>query len=152
MNTPQIFTHPIFGELPSIVINDVELFGATEAATGLSFLNPYTALKNHVDEDDLTDQEVIDSLGRLQKKKFVNESGLYSLIIGAAKQGNNKDIQEKAKLFKRWVTSEVLPTIRKHGAYMTPAVIQQALLNPDTIIVLQLSFENGKNKEAVLIL
>lgn len=128
MNTPQIFTHPVFGELPSIVINDAELFGATEAAKGLSFSNPYTALKNHVDEDDLTHQEVIDSLGRVQRKKFVNESGLYSLIFGAAKQGNNSEIKEKAKAFKKWVTSEVLPSIRKTGSYQVPQPNNTALL------------------------
>ena len=56
-------------------------------------------------------------MGRKQQKKFTNESGLYSLVFGAAKQGNNPEIKEKAKAFKRWVTSEVLPTIRKFGSY-----------------------------------
>jgi len=119
MNNPQIFNHQVFGDLPVIVLDSVEWFGATEAAKALGFSNPYSAIANHVDEDDLTDQEVIDTLGRVQNKKFINESGLYSLIFGAAKQGNNLEIQEKAKSFKRWVTSEVLPTIRRYGAYIT---------------------------------
>lgn len=118
MNQLKTFEHDIFGMLPVIVVNEIELFGATEAAKSLSFSNPYTALPNHVEEDDLTVQEVIDNLGRKQNKKFVNESGLYSLIIGASKQGNNKSIQEKAKTFKHWVTSDVLPTIRKTGGYV----------------------------------
>ncbi|WP_279629551.1 BRO family protein, partial [Lysinibacillus capsici] len=52
------------------------------------------------------------------RKKFINESGLYSLILGASKQGNNPEIKAKAKKFKRWVTSEVLPSIRKDGGYI----------------------------------
>lgn len=118
MNELQNFTHEIFGTLPVIMINGIESFGATEAAKSLSFGNPYDAIKNHVDLDDLADHEVIDRLGRKQNKKFVNESGLYSLIIGAAKQGNNKEIQSKAKLFKRWVTNEILPSIRQTGGYI----------------------------------
>jgi phage antirepressor YoqD-like protein len=118
MNQPQIFKHPIFGDLPVIVDNGVEWFGATEAAKALSFANPHVAVQNHIEEDDLTVREVIDSLGRKQQKKFTNESGLYSLIFGAAKQGNNPEIQAKAKDFKRWVTSEVLPTIRRTGGYV----------------------------------
>ena len=118
MNKPQIFNHQTFGALPVIVVNGVEWFGATEAAKALSFANPHVAIQNHIDEDDLTVHEVIDSLGRKQQKKFTNESGLYSLIFGAAKQGNNLDIQAKAREFKRWVTGEVLPTIRKTGGYV----------------------------------
>ncbi|MEK5058602.1 phage antirepressor Ant [Paenibacillus sp. FSL H7-0326] len=118
MNQTQIFKNEMFGELPVLLVNGVEWFGATEAAKALGFLNPYTALPNHVDEDDLTDQEVIDSIGRRQAKKFINESGLYALIFGAAKQGNNPEIREKAKAYKKWVTSDVLPTIRKTGGYV----------------------------------
>lgn len=107
--------------------------GATESASSLSFSNPYDAIKNHVDEDDLAVHEVIDSLGRKQQKKFINESGIYSLIIGAAKQGNNSEIQVKAKAFKRWITSEVLPTIRKTGGYVAndEAFIQTYLSQAD---------------------
>ncbi|MGG1879102.1 BRO family protein [Paenibacillus cisolokensis] len=122
MKKTQIFNHQTFGGLPVVVIDGTEWFGATEAAKALGFSNPYTALSNHVDGDDLTDQEVVDTLGRTQQKRFINESGLYSLMFGAAKQGNNPDIQAKAKMFKRWVTSEVLPSIRKTGAYALPGV------------------------------
>jgi prophage antirepressor-like protein len=128
MNKPQVFQHPMFGELPVIIVEGVEWFGATEAATSLYFANPYDAIKNHVEEDDLAVHEVIDSLGRKQQKKFTNESGLYSLIFGAAKQGNNPEIKSKAKEFKRWVTSDVLPTIRKTGSYsMMPQTFSEAL-------------------------
>jgi anti-repressor protein len=148
MNSLKIFSHDVFGQLPVIVIEGTEWFGATESAKALSFSNPYTALGNHVEEDDLTDQEVIDSLGRKQVKKFINESGLYSLIFGAAKQGNNLEIKEKAKQYKRWVTSEVLPSIRKHGAYMTPQTIEQAITSPDFLIQLanKIKDEQERNK------
>jgi len=118
MNELKTFNHQMFGELPVLIVDEIEWFGATDAAKALTFSNPYSALSNHVEEDDLTEQEVIDRLGRKQNKKFINESGLYSLILGAAKQGNNPEIKEKAKKFKRWVTSEVLPAIRRDGAYV----------------------------------
>lgn len=114
----QTFKNEIFGELPVFLVNGVEWFGATEAATALTFSDPHKAIKNHVDEDDSTVHPVIDSIGRTQSKKFINESGLYSLIFGAAKQGNNSEISEKAKAYKKWVTSDVLPTIRKTGGYV----------------------------------
>lgn len=118
MNNLQTFNHEMFGQLPVIIVNKTEWFGTTEAAKALSFSNPYDAIKNHIDEDDLAVHEVIDKLGRKQQKKFTNESGLYSLIFGASNQGNNLEIKAKAKKFKRWVTSVVLPTIRKTGGYV----------------------------------
>lgn len=117
MDQLQTFNNSVFGELPIIIVDKVEWFGATEAATALSFANPYDAIKNHVDNDDLAVHEVTDNLGRKQKKKFTTESGLYALIFGAARQGNNLEIKEKAKAYKRWVTNEVLPSIRKTGSY-----------------------------------
>ncbi|WP_433958883.1 BRO-N domain-containing protein [Cytobacillus horneckiae] len=116
MNQLTNFNHAMFGELPVIIINDIEWFGSTEAAKALSFSNPYKAIDNHVEPEDCTVHTVLTNGGN-QNKKFINESGLYSLIIGAAKQGNNKEIRENAKKFKRWVTSEVLPSIRKKGSY-----------------------------------
>lgn len=144
MNKPQIFNHPIFGELPAIVVDGVEWFGATEAARALSFADPYDAIRNHVEEDDSASYPVIDSLGRTQQKKFVNESGLYDLIFGAAKQGKNPEIKERARKFKKWVTSEVLPAIRKHGGYLTPEKIEEALLNPDTLIRLAVQLKEER--------
>lgn len=116
MNQLTNFNHAMFGELPVIIINDIEWFGATEAAKALSFSRPHDAISNHVESEDSAVHAVLTNGGN-QNKKFINESGLYSLIIGAAKQGNNKEIKENAKKFKRWVTSEVLPSIRKTGSY-----------------------------------
>jgi len=67
-----------------------------------------------------------DTLGGKQEMSIVNELGLYTLVLGSRKQ--------EAKAFKRWITHEVIPTIRKHGAYMTPEKLEEALLNPDTPI------------------
>lgn len=130
MQKPQIFNHDLFGELPVLVINGVEWFGATEAARALTFSDPHKAISNHVDEEDSTVRPVPTD-GGIQNKKFINESGLYGLIFGAAKQGNNPGIQTRAKTFKRWVTADVLPTIRKHGIYATDNVIDNILNNPD---------------------
>ncbi|WP_312130795.1 phage antirepressor [Lysinibacillus capsici] len=118
MNELKTFNHKMFGELPVLIVDEIEWFGATEAARALSFSDPHKAIKNHVEEDGWTVHPVVDSLGRKQKKKFLDESGLYELILGAAKQGNNPEIKEKAKKFKRWVTAEVLPAIRRDGAYV----------------------------------
>lgn len=117
MTEVQVFNHSMFGELPVVVVEGVEWFGGVEAAKALGFLKPHDALANHVDEEDSAVHGVLTSGGK-QNKKFINESGLYSLIFGAAKQGNNPEIKEKAKQFKRWVTAEVLPTIRKTGGYV----------------------------------
>lgn len=84
----------------------------------------------------------IQTPGGTQQMICVNEPGLYSLILGSRKK--------EAKQFKRWVTHEVLPSIRKHGTYMTPETIEKVLLNPDTIIKIatQLKEEQEKRKEA----
>jgi anti-repressor protein len=146
MNQLQVFDHPMFGELPVMIVEGVEWFGGVEAAKALSFSDPHKAITNHVDEDDSTVHPVIDSLGRKQNKKFINESGLYSLIFGAAKQGNNPEIKEKAKRFKRWVTAEVLPSIRKHGAYMTEDVLERSIQDPDYMIGLLTALKEERQK------
>ncbi|MGN7478951.1 phage antirepressor [Solibacillus silvestris] len=117
MSELKMFEHPMFGELPIFTIEGIEWFGATEAAKALTFSNPYKAVDNHVDQEDCTVHTVLTKGGK-QPKKFINESGLYNLIFGAANQGNSPEIKEQAKKFKRWVTSEVLPTIRKTGGYV----------------------------------
>ena len=87
-------------------------FNANDVCAALEFVNPHKAVADHVDTDDLTKREVTDALGRRQRANFINESGLYALILGSTK--------EAAKRFKRWVTHEVLPAIRKTGSYTGP--------------------------------
>lgn len=94
-------------------------FSANDVCAALGFANPHDAVSHHVDVDDLGKREVIDSLGRAQQANFVNESGLYALILGSTK--------ETAKPFKRWVTSEVLPSIRRDGGYISPHATEEQL-------------------------
>ena len=91
---------------------DAPLFVALDVATALGYANPKAAPAKHVDAVDLIKVEIIDSLGRTQTANAVNESGLYALIFGSK--------LDTAKRFKRWVTSEVLPTIRRTGRYEAP--------------------------------
>ena len=99
-------------------------FIGKDVATALGYSNTRKALVDHVEGDDKTDGVTIrDSIGREQKPIFINESGLYSLIL-SSKLPN-------AKQFKRWVTSEVLPSIRKHGMYATDETIDKIISNPD---------------------
>lgn len=89
-------------------------FNASDVCEALELGNPSQALKTHVDTDDLQKLEITDALGRPQRANHVNESGLYALILGSTK--------DAAKRFKRWVTGEVLPAIRKTGAFAAPGV------------------------------
>ena len=99
---------------------------------------------DRLDGDERNQIPVIDSLGRYQNTTVVNESGLYTVIIRSDKP--------QAKPFRKWVTSEVLPSIRKHGAYMTPETIKKVMLTPDFIISLagELKNEQEKNKKLTL--
>ena len=104
-------------------INGVPYFVGKDVAEILGYSNTRKALLDHVDEEDKTDGVTIrDSIGREQAPVLINESGLYSLIL-SSKMPN-------ARRFKRWVTSEILPTIRKHGVYATDELIA----NPDLAI------------------
>lgn len=92
------------------------LFVAIDIAKALGYQNLVRSVNDHVDPEDLTKQEITDSMGRRQTVNCVNESGLYALIFGSK--------LESAKRFKRWVTNEVLPAIRKQGRYECPAQAQ----------------------------
>ncbi|KAF0336855.1 phage antirepressor [Pediococcus acidilactici] len=128
-------------EVRTVLINDEPYFVGKDVADVLGYENTSKAIRDHVDEEDKMGVQngtpsITDSLGRNQKPNWINESGVYSLIWDASRQSKNKEIKQKASQFKRWVTNEVLPSIRKHGAYMTDEKIEEALLNPDTIISL----------------
>lgn len=100
-------------------------FVAKDICEVLEYANPHKAVADHVDGDDLTKREVIDELGRPQKTNHINESGVYALIFGSKK--------ESAKRFKRWVTAEVLPSIRKTGSYTAPKPKAQRARLPDEV-------------------
>lgn len=121
-----------------IMVENEPYFFGKEVAKILGYTRTAKAIQDHVDEEDVKTLTYKDSpkmgLSKLWKngdykdKKFINESGLYGLILSSK--------LPSAKKFKRWVTGEVLPSIRKHGAYMTEETVEEILTNPDTIIKL----------------
>lgn len=105
----QIFNNPEFGEIRALNINNEPYFVGKDAAERLGYTNPQKAIRAHVDEEDKGVNEMV-TPGGMQEMIVINESGLYSLILSSK--------LPTAKKFKRWVTSEVLPTIRKTGGYV----------------------------------
>ena len=97
-----------------------------------------TRVAERLDEDEVRLTHVTDSLGREQQTYIVNESGLYSVILRSDKP--------QAKQFKKWVTSEVIPSIRKHGAYMTADTIEKTLTDPDYLIRLATTLKEERDK------
>ena len=111
---PQIRTfnsslHPEFGNLRTLTIDGEPWFVGKDVAEALGYTNPAKAIRNHVSDEDKGVNEM-DTPGGKQQLIIINESGLYSLILGSK--------LEKAKEFKHWVTAEVLPIIRKTGGYI----------------------------------
>ena len=109
-NKLQVFKNEEFGEIRTLEIDGEPYFVGKDVASVLGYAKPLNAISKHVDEDDSLKRGLIDSLGRTQQTIIINESGLYSLILSSK--------LPTAKKFKRWVTSEVLPTIRKTGGYV----------------------------------
>lgn len=110
MEELQIFNNEEFGNVRSFMIDNEPWFVGKDVAEALGYKNVRDSLARHIDSDDKRDGVVIhDSMGREQKPIIINESGLYSLILSSK--------LESAKKFKHWVTSEVLPTLRKTGSY-----------------------------------
>ncbi len=135
MNELQIFKNEEFGEVRSLVFNDEPYFVGKDVAEVLGYSNPRKALIDHVDVEDKGVTKC-DTLGGLQNLTIINESGLYSLILSSK--------LPTAKKFKRWVTSEVLPAIRKTGSYQVPS---------DPMSALRLMFEaqNQSNEKVAVI-
>lgn len=119
MNELQIFNSEEFGDIRTVTIDKEPWFVGKDVATALGYVKPLNALSTHVEKDDSLKQGITDSLGREQETIFINESGLYALIFGSK--------LDSAKRFKRWVTSEVLPAIRKTGSYQKPLTPQEML-------------------------
>lgn len=137
-NELQIFNHDGFGELEILVENGKEYFPATDIAKILGYKNPQKAVRDHTKEDGCTFRSVIDSIGRSQQKKYINEGNLYRLIV--------KSKLPEAEKFESWVFDEVLPSIRKHGAYMTDNVLEKAIGDPDFMIGLLTNLKEEKQK------
>ena len=122
MNELKVFKNNEFGEIRTVTINSEPYFCMMDVCKSLDIKNVSDA-KTRLKNDGVAISEVIDALGRKQKANFVNESNLYKLIFHSRK--------ESAERFTDWVTSEILPSIRKHGIYATDNVIDSILNNPD---------------------
>ena len=134
MSELQVFNHAEFGSVRTITVEGESYFVGKDVAEILGYSNTRKALADHVDEEDKGVTK-FDTPGGVQDLTVINESGLYSLIL-SSKMPN-------AKKFKRWVTSEVLPTIRRHGLY----AMDEVLANPDILInaLLELKAERERN-------
>lgn len=131
MNELQIFNSTEFGEVRTIVIDNEVWFVGKDVCDILKYQNGSRDINRHVDEEDRIKEMIAQyQNGTLVKTQtiLINESGLFSLALSSK--------LPKAKEFKRWITKEVIPSIRKHGGYLTPAKIEEVLSNPDTIIKL----------------
>ncbi|MGI6612787.1 MAG: BRO family protein [Saccharofermentanales bacterium] len=132
MEQMQIYEHEQFGKIRTLTKDGDIWFVATDICDALDIKNTTDAVKR-LDDDERSRF----NLGRQGMTNCINEYGLYNLILASRKP--------EAKIFKRWITHEVLPDIRKHGAYLTPAKLEEVLLNPDTLI--QLATELKKARE-----
>lgn len=120
MNELQIFNSEEFGDIRTVTIDNEPWFVGKDVAEALGYKKPENAIANHVSDEDKT-STLIQGSGSNYKSKatIINESGLYALIFGSK--------LESAKRFKRWVTSEVLPTIRKTGSYQKPMTVAEQI-------------------------
>ncbi len=110
MNNIQIFKNEEFGEIRTVELNGEPWMVGKDVAAALGYERSTKAIQDHVDDEDKDEVPIQDSIGRMQKTPIINESGLYSLVLSSKLPG--------AKKFRRWVTSEVLPSIRRNGGYI----------------------------------
>lgn len=118
MNGLQVFNSPEFGEIRAVEIDGEPWFVGKDVAEALGYSDTDQALRKRVDDEDKLTRQ-FDGSGQNREMYIINESGVYSLIFSSK--------LESAKKFKRWVTSEVLPSIRKHGAYIAPQAPPQCV-------------------------
>ncbi len=124
-NEIMLFKNEEFGEVRTLVIDGEPWFVGIDIANNLGYQNGSRDISRHVDEDDRKKDMIFDGN---QKKEtiIINESGLYSLVLSSK--------LPKAREFKHWVTSKILPSLRKYGAYFTPEALYQSLCKPENLI------------------
>lgn len=137
MDEIKIFEKEEFGVVRTVMIEKEPYFVGKDVTEILGYANASKAIANHVDTEDKLNNESLSSLGQ-RGGWLINESGLYSLILSSK--------MPKAKMFKRWVTSEVLPSIRKHGLYAT----DELLNNPDIAIKAFTTLKEEREKNILL--
>ncbi|WP_312399548.1 BRO family protein [Leuconostoc lactis] len=130
MNEVEVFNFEA-NEVRTVIIDNEAWFVGKDVADALGYAKSRNALIKHVYEDDALKQGVTDSLGRSQETTLINESGVYSLIFGSK--------LDSAKRFKKWVTSEVLPAIRKTGSYQVKQLSPTEMLKLQNDSILEVS-------------
>lgn len=141
MGELQIFSNEQFGEIRTTIINNEPYFIGKDVAEILGYSDTAQAVRYHVDDEDKGGVKIT-TPGGMQEMVCINESGLYALTFGSKLPSSKK--------FKRWVTSEVLPTIRKHGMYATDTVIEEVLQNPDFGIKLLIELKDEREQRRKL--
>lgn len=133
-NGIEVFENPIFGQIRMVMVDDEPMFCLVDVCRALEMSNP-TMVAQRLDEDERTKLD----LGRSGETNFITESGLYAVILRSDKPN--------AKKFRKWVTSDVLPSIRKHGAYATKDTIDKIISNPDYGITLLQNLKEERNEK-----
>lgn len=139
MSNLTIFENAEFGQIRTVQLNNETYFVGKDIAEALGYERATKAVQDHVGEEDKDVVPIRDSIGRMQNTPVVNESGLYSLILGSK--------LESAKRFKHWVTSEVLPSIRKHGVY----AVDELLNDPEFAIKAFTALKEEREKNKLLL-
>lgn len=137
MNDIQVFNSPQFGVVRTAGTAQEPIFCAADICRALGYNNGRDAISRHCDEGDVVKHDTPTTSG-VQTMTFVNESGLYSLIFGSK--------LEQARQFKHWVTSEVLPSIRKHGIYATEATVEGMLNDPESAIQMLRAYQRERRE------
>ena len=137
MNDIQVFNSEQFGEVRTAGTAQEPIFCAADICRALGYNNGRDAISRHCDEGDVVKHDTPTTSG-VQTMTFVNESGLYSLIFGSK--------LESAKQFKKWVTSDVLPSIRKHGMYATEATVESMLNDPENAILMLQAYQKERKE------
>ena len=140
MNDLQIFNNSVFGSIRTITIDGEPWFVGKDIAEALGYVNTKKALADHVDVEDKRGSQIV-TPGGIQTMTIINESGLYSLIL-SSKLPN-------AKMFKRWVTSEILPAIRKSGHYDAPGYTPKATSIGEVVNLIKIARQTMKEQGAV---
>lgn len=135
----EIFSNPQFGDIRVVMSEDGEpMFVANDVAKILNYSNPRDAVAKHCKSDGVAKCDIMDSLGRNQAMSVLNEPNFYRLVM-------RSDMPDAEK-FQDWVCEEVLPSIRKHGAYMTSETLEKAILSPDFLIQLATNLKDEQQK------
>jgi len=137
MNDIQVFNNEQFGAIRTAGTAQEPIFCAADICRALGYNNGRDAISRHCDEGDVVKHDTPTKSG-VQNMTFVTESGLYSLIFGSK--------LESAKQFKKWVTSDVLPSIRKHGMYATEATVESMLNDPENAILMLQAYQKERKE------